>query len=272
MIEAAKAENARGVSMRAGKKYTSVAVRNEIARRHLGDGFGTETEIIQWAPENGSPIVVKATIRKYDGTILATGFAEEIRGKGNVNTTSALENAETSAIGRALAGIGLNGGEFASANEMDGVERKREALAERQPIEAQREAFRQSLGPPHDPETGEVTEPRDHSITTDEDSANLASWKDGVLDRLPAGATTPEKAKALLVQFLEDLDKYKAENWLEKYIASRRPVTAWMGQFADLKPVLVNGIARARARVRGEDTRDFADISERMVATGNVGG
>jgi hypothetical protein len=147
------------------------------------------------------------------------------------------------------------------------------AAPKRQPIEDQRVAFRQSLEPPHDPETGEVvTEPRDHSITTDEDSANLASWKDGVLDRLPVGATTPEKAKALLVQFLEDLDKYKAENWLEKYIASRRPVTEWMGQFADLKPVLVNSIARARARVRGEDTRDFADISERMVATGNVGG
>jgi len=41
-----------------------------------------------------------------------------------VNTTSALENAETSAIGRALASLGLAGGEYASANEMDAVQRK----------------------------------------------------------------------------------------------------------------------------------------------------
>lgn len=36
----------------------------------------------------------------------ATGYAEEIVGSGNVNRTSALENCETSAIGRALANLG----------------------------------------------------------------------------------------------------------------------------------------------------------------------
>jgi AmiR/NasT family two-component response regulator len=35
-----------------------------------------------------------------------------------VNATSALENAETSAIGRALASLGLGGTEFASADEV----------------------------------------------------------------------------------------------------------------------------------------------------------
>jgi hypothetical protein len=35
-----------------------------------------------------------------------------------------LENAETSAIGRALSSLGLAGGEYASANEMDAVQRK----------------------------------------------------------------------------------------------------------------------------------------------------
>ena len=45
----------------------------------------------------------QATIRSVPGgSVLATGFAEEIRGQGNVNTTSALENAETSAIGRVI--------------------------------------------------------------------------------------------------------------------------------------------------------------------------
>ena len=36
-----------------------------------------------------------------------------------VNKTSALENCETSAIGRALANLGIHGGEFASAFEFD---------------------------------------------------------------------------------------------------------------------------------------------------------
>lgn len=130
MIEAARAENANGIQMRGGKKYTTTAIRVEMMRRHAG-ALGITTEIIQWAAENGAPIVVKATIADDAGRVLATGHAEEIRGKGNVNATSALENAETSAIGRALAALGLSGGEFASANEMDGVERKAAAIAAR---------------------------------------------------------------------------------------------------------------------------------------------
>jgi hypothetical protein len=57
-------------------------------------------------------------------------MAEEIRGQGNVNKTSALENSETSAIGRALSSLGLHGGTYASINEIDAVERKAKAMAE----------------------------------------------------------------------------------------------------------------------------------------------
>ncbi len=49
-----------------------------------------------------------------------TGYAQEIKGEGFINKTSALENAETSAIGRALGllGIGIVNG-FASADEIN---------------------------------------------------------------------------------------------------------------------------------------------------------
>jgi hypothetical protein len=40
---------------------------------------------------------------------VATGWAEETRGDGHVNKTSHLENAESSAVGRALANAGLAG-------------------------------------------------------------------------------------------------------------------------------------------------------------------
>lgn len=47
-----------------------------------------------------------------DDEIIATGWAEEIRGQGNVNKTSHLENCETGAVGRALANAGLSGSDF----------------------------------------------------------------------------------------------------------------------------------------------------------------
>lgn len=129
MIAEAVNENENGIEVRGGKKYTSVAKRVGIFRSGAGADLGCETEIIHYGQAKGEPVVVKATIRDAAGLVVATGHAEEIRGDGNVNKTSALENAETSAIGRALANLGLSGGEFASANELDAVERKTEAKA-----------------------------------------------------------------------------------------------------------------------------------------------
>lgn len=61
----------------------------------------------------------------------ATGYAFEIDGTGGANQTSALENAETSAIGRALANMALSGNKRASREEMMKVERNsRDWLAE----------------------------------------------------------------------------------------------------------------------------------------------
>ncbi|MAK38117.1 MAG: hypothetical protein CMC15_18295, partial [Flavobacteriaceae bacterium] len=64
-------------------------------------------------------VIIKSTISDETGRILSTGFAEEKRGSSMINKTSALENAETSAIGRALSGLGFGGTEFASANEVE---------------------------------------------------------------------------------------------------------------------------------------------------------
>jgi hypothetical protein len=52
----------------------------------------------------------------------ATGYAEEVIGSTNVNRTSALENCETSAIGRALANLGYAVKNRASREEMAKVQ------------------------------------------------------------------------------------------------------------------------------------------------------
>ena len=55
------------------------------------------------------------------GLVKATGLAFEIDGVGMANKTSALENAETSSLGRALAHIGYFGDKKASLEEMSKV-------------------------------------------------------------------------------------------------------------------------------------------------------
>ena len=66
------------------------------------------TEIIV---DDGTRIVIKASLYADNDDPLptTTGFAEEIRGSSMVNKTSALENAETSSIGRALSNYQYQG-------------------------------------------------------------------------------------------------------------------------------------------------------------------
>jgi 3-deoxy-D-manno-octulosonate 8-phosphate phosphatase KdsC-like HAD superfamily phosphatase len=97
-----------------GKEYKTVALRVNEFREKCGLEYGIETDLIS----NADLVVMKATIKHLGGSVVASGYAEEVRGSSNINSTSALENCETSAIGRALAAFGLAGTEYASANEV----------------------------------------------------------------------------------------------------------------------------------------------------------
>ena len=132
MNEINNANETKGVPQRGGKKYTEVFVRVEIFRKTFGTDLGIKTEIIL---NDGKFVIVKATIEDKDGHVVGSGLAEEVRGSSNVNKTSALENCETSAIGRALASLGLHGGTYASLNEIDAVKRKEIALQEKEQTE-----------------------------------------------------------------------------------------------------------------------------------------
>lgn len=113
-IEAVKAAPTVNIK---GKEYSQVATRLEVFREHFGLQFGINTEVLH-DTFDGNLVRVKAVIHDSNGVIIASGLAEEDRRVGKINQTSALENAETSAIGRALAAFGLMGSEYASSNEM----------------------------------------------------------------------------------------------------------------------------------------------------------
>jgi len=61
----------------------------------------------------------------------ATGYAFEIDGTGMANQSSALENCETSAIGRALANANYSGNKRTSREEMEKVQRHEQAQKDR---------------------------------------------------------------------------------------------------------------------------------------------
>ena len=97
-----------------GKEYKPVALRvTEFIKKH--ENWAIETDLIS---HDDATVIIKAVIKDEQGRVRGTGYAEETRASSTINKTSALENCETSAIGRALASIGLAGTEYASANEV----------------------------------------------------------------------------------------------------------------------------------------------------------
>ena len=97
-----------------GKDYATVALRLAVARRNLGAKLRIETEIVSIDKDT---VVCKATVT-VGGNVIATGLAEEKRSASRINQTSALENCETSAVGRALAFCGITNDTIASAEEV----------------------------------------------------------------------------------------------------------------------------------------------------------
>lgn len=97
-----------------GNDYLTVAERVTAFRKEFGHDLSIKTKLVH----NGQFIIIKTKIIDKDGRTIATGYAEEQRDSSQINRTSALENCETSSIGRALACLGLVGSEYRSANEM----------------------------------------------------------------------------------------------------------------------------------------------------------
>jgi hypothetical protein len=107
-----------------GKSYTQVSTRINIFRKYFPTA-SIETLITY----NDDIRVIIQTKISLNDKVIATGYAEEVRGDGNyINQTSAVENCETSSIGRALSNLGLGGSEYASANELENALAQQEQM------------------------------------------------------------------------------------------------------------------------------------------------
>lgn len=112
-----KADASKGEVNIHGKVYLTVARRIDDFRKAYPDYSITSTVL----HADQDYVQVRAEIANTTGRVIASGLAEEVRKASNINKTSALENAETSAVGRALAFLGMGGTEIASADEVAGA-------------------------------------------------------------------------------------------------------------------------------------------------------
>ena len=110
-----------------GKQYVEVNERIKFFRQEdQYKGWGIHTDINML---DGDQCLCKCTVVNSDGEVIAQGHAHEVKSSSNINKTSHVENCETSAVGRALAmlGIGIDTS-IASSNEVQ------EAIAKQQEL------------------------------------------------------------------------------------------------------------------------------------------
>ena len=97
-----------------GKEYYTVVERLKMLKSDFKIDYSLTTDLLKC---DDKVVVMKATLKIGDNVY--TGHAMEKFGSNKINTSSALENAETSAIGRCLSSASYFGSEFCSANELE---------------------------------------------------------------------------------------------------------------------------------------------------------
>lgn len=101
-----------------GKDYVMVNERVKAFRtEHKNGSIDTDIHTL-----SGNMVVTKSIVKDKDGKLLGTGIAYEVLTEKGINSTSYIENCETSSVGRALAfaGYGIDTA-IASSEEVQGA-------------------------------------------------------------------------------------------------------------------------------------------------------
>lgn len=107
------------------KKYVMVKDRVKAFRQNF-DGWSLRTMI---ESIDDTQVIFSARVYAADGELIATGYAHEVAGASDVNRTSHIENCETSAIGRALANLGIGiDDSYGSADEVVNAQNTQDSL------------------------------------------------------------------------------------------------------------------------------------------------
>jgi len=122
-------EQMKTVKVQGGKDYAMVVERVKEFNSRYPDG-----QILTEIVSNIADVVIFKAHAVVNGVILGTGHAMEREGSSNINKTSHLECAETSAIGRCLAfGLGyMPDGSIASYEEIETAKIQQAELGEKE--------------------------------------------------------------------------------------------------------------------------------------------
>ena len=109
-----------------GKQYVEVNERIKFFRQEKQ--YQNWTISTEFTVLNDDQCVCKCIVADEQQRVIATGHAHELKASSHINKTSYVENCETSAVGRALAmlGIGIDVS-IASANEVQDAIAKQNA-------------------------------------------------------------------------------------------------------------------------------------------------
>lgn len=176
-----------------GKKYITVNQR-VLAFRQLYPNGRINTEIVKISADNGTTVIVKASV--YDGdALISTGHALETPAKNkNINQFSALENCETSAVGRALGLLGIGSTDsIASLEEVQTIE--------------------------HD---GNYAQQLAGAITAPADPNRISPERLATLKRLYQGASLNKLLDHFQLASLEDMDDKTAQALLAKVAQAQK--------------------------------------------------
>jgi hypothetical protein len=167
-----------------GKQYVEVNERIKYFRQE--EQYKNWTIMSEFPALDSEQCVCKATIADATGRVIATGHAHEVQGASNINKTSYVENCETSAIGRALAmlGIGIDTS-IASANEVEDAIAKQDSGSTAKKVKKVQETF--DTEPPVNIMDKAVAYIKSQTDKKKAFESIMSKYKDGLTDKQVAG-------------------------------------------------------------------------------------